>query len=125
MVTARRRRLNQRGAGRTGCLLTLLIVVAVAYFGVPIAGTYIRYYRFKNEMQTQARFAPSIDDNTIRRRLFLAIDELGIPETAKRMRIRRTSRPREIQISTNWPETIVLPFYSWVITLRPEVRERL
>ncbi len=125
MVTVRHRRLNQRGAGRTGCLLTLLIVVAVAYFGMPIAGMYVRYYRFKNEMQTQARFAPSIDDDTIRRRLFLAIDELGIPETAKRMRIRRTSRPREILISTNWPETIVLPFYSWVITLRPEVRERL
>ena len=125
MVTVRRRRLNQRGAGRTGCLLTLLVVVAVAYFGMPIAGIYVRYYRFKNEMQTQARFAPSINDDTIRRRLFLSIDELGIPDTAKRLRIRRTSRPREIQISTDWPETIVLPFYSWVITLRPEVRERL
>ncbi len=125
MVAVRRRRLNQLGAGRTGCLLTLLIVVVVVYFGMPIAGVYVRYYRFKNEMQTQARFAPSIDDGTIRRRLLLTIDELGIPETAKRLRIRRTSRPREIQISTDWPETIVLPFYSWVITLRPEVRERL
>lgn len=117
--------MSQRGAGRTGCLLTLLVVVAVVYFGMPIAGTYVRYYRFKNEMQTQARFAPSIDDGTIRRRLLRAIDELGIPDTAKRMQIRRTSRPREIVISTEWPETIVLPFYSWVITLRPEVRERL
>ncbi len=125
MVTARHHRLNQRGAGRTGCLLTLLIVVAVAYFGMPIGGTYVRYYRFKNEMQTQARFAPSINDGTIRRRLFLKIDDLGIPETAKRIRIRRSSRPREIQISTSWPETIVLPFYSWVITLRPEVRQPL
>ena len=125
MVAVRGRRLSQRGAGRTGCLVTLLIVVAVVYFGMPIAGTYVRYYRFKNEMQTQARFAPSIDDGTIRRRLLLTIDELGIPDTAKRLRIRRTGRPREIQISTDWPETIVLPFYSWVITLRPEVRERL
>ena len=124
-MTTRCRRLNQRGVGRTGCLLTLLIVVAVAYFGFPIAGIYVRYYRFKNEMQTQARFAPSIDDGTIRRRLFLTIDDLRIPEAAKQMRIRRTSQPREIQILTSWQETIVLPFYSWVITLRPEVRRRL
>ena len=119
------RRLNQRGIGRTGCLLTLLVVVATVYFGLPIAGTYIRYFRFKNEMQTQARFAPSIDDDTIRRRLFQTVDDLGVPDTAKRIQIRRTSRPRQIQISTEWEETIVLPFYTRDITLRLLVRERL
>ena len=69
MVRPRGRRLNERGMGRTGCLLTILVVVAVVYFGFPIAGTYVRYYRFRNEMQTQARFAPSLNDATIRRRL--------------------------------------------------------
>jgi hypothetical protein len=117
--------LNQRGIGRTGCLLALLLVVATVYFGLPIAGTYIRYFRFKNEMQTQARFAPSIDDDTIRRRLFQTVDDLGVPDTAKRIRIRRTSQPLQIQISTEWEETIVLPFYTREITLRLEVRERM
>ena len=123
MVRRRRRGLNEHGAGRTGCLLSLLIIVAVAYFGVPIAGSYIRYYRFRNEMQTQARFAPSIDDSTIRRRLLLKIEELDIPDSARRLRIRRGSR--EILITTSWQEPIELPFYTIVVTLQPEVRARM
>ena len=122
MVMRRRVRLNHRGAARTGCLVFVLVVVAVTYFGVPIAGTYIRYFRFKNEMQTQARFAPSIDDGTIRRRLLLKIEELDLPVDARRLRIQRLTRGREIRITTTWQETLVFPFYSRVVTLQPDVR---
>ena len=117
---------DERGATRTGCLFLVLVVVAVVYFGLPIGGMYIRYYRMENEMQTQARFAPSIDNGTIQRRLLETVDALGLPlEASRRLRIVRTSRPREIVISTTWEETIVLPFYTHVQTFAPEVRERM
>ncbi|MFB3069247.1 MAG: hypothetical protein ACE1ZF_00995 [Gemmatimonadales bacterium] len=99
--------------------------MAVTYFGLPVAGMYVRYYRMKNEMQTQARFAPSIDDGTIRRRLLQTIDNLGLPVEARQLRIRRINRPREIIISTSWQETIILPFYTRVQRFRPQVRERM
>ncbi|MCH8939370.1 MAG: hypothetical protein IH966_08090, partial [Gemmatimonadetes bacterium] len=102
---------DERGATRTGCLFLVLVVVAVVYFGLPIGGMYIRYYRMENEMRTQARFAPSIDNGTIQRRLLQTVDALGLPlEASRRLRIVRTRRPREIVISTTWEETIVLPF---------------
>ncbi len=116
---------DKRGATRTGCLFFVLLLVAVVYFGIPIGSMYVRYYRLENEMQTQARFAPSIDDDTIRRRLLQTIDALGLPVEARRLRIRRISRPREIIISTSWEETIVLPFYTRVRIFAPEVRERM
>ena len=117
---------DERGATRTGCLFSVLIVVAVVYFGHPIGSMYIRHYRMENEMQTQARFAPSIDDATIRRRLLQTIDDLGLPlEAGSRLKILRTSRPREIVISTSWEETIVLPYYTRVQRFAPEVRERM
>ena len=117
---------DERGATRTGCLFLVLVVVAVVYFGLPIGGMYIRYYRMENEMRTQARFAPSIDNGTIQRRLLQTVDALGLPlEARRRLRIVRTSRPREIVISTSWEETIVLPFYTRVQTFAPEVRERM
>ncbi len=125
MVRFRCRVDDERGATRTGCLFLVLVVVAVVYFGLPVAGMYIRYYRMENEMQTQARFAPSIDDGTIRRRLLQTIDDLGLPPEARRLSIRRISRPREIIISTSWEETIVLPFYTRVLRFAPEVRERM
>ncbi len=117
---------DERGASRMGCLFVVLIVVAVVYFGLPIGGMYIRYYRMENEMKTQARFAPSIDDGAIQRRLLQTVDDLGLPlEARRRLRIRRTRRPRQIVISTSWEETIVLPFYTRVQTFAPEVRERM
>ena len=126
MVRLRCRLADERGATRTGCLFSVLIVVAVVYFGHPIGSMYVRYYRMENEMQTQARFAPSIDDATIRRRLLQTIDDLGLPLEARgRLRISRTSRPREIVITTSWEETIVLPFYTRVQIFTPEVRERM
>lgn len=116
---------DRRGVTRIGCLLTLLVVVTVAYFGIPIAGMYIRYIRFENEMQSQASFAPSIDDGTILRRLQQKITELGLPDEARRIQINRTTTPREIRIATSWSENIVLPFYTYTITLRPTVRARM
>ncbi len=120
-----RRVLCERGVTRTGCLFSILLLMAVTYFGLPVAGMYVRYYRMKNEMQTQARFAPSIDDGTIRRRLLQTIDNLGLPVEARQLRIRRINRPREIIISTTWQETIILPFYTRVQRFRPQVRERM
>ncbi len=120
-----RRVLRERGVTRTGCLFSILLLMAVTYFGLPVAGMYIRYYRMKNEMQTQARFAPSIDDGTIRRRLLQTIDNLGLPAEARQLRIRRINRPREIIISTTWQETIILPFYTRLQRFRPQVRERM
>ena len=116
---------NERGVTRTGCLFSVLVLVAVVYFGLPIAGMYVRYYRMENEMQTQARFAPNLSDATIRRRLLQTIEELGLPAGAKRIIIRRIARPREIIIRASWQESIVLPFYTRVQTFAPEVRERM
>ena len=92
---------------------------------MPIAGTYVRLYRFKNEMQSQARFAPSIDDGTIRRRLVQKIEELGLPDEARRIQIQRITTPREIRISTSWEEDIVFPFHTQTVTLSPQVRARM
>ena len=125
MVRYRRRRTSERGASRVGCLFFLMVVVAVGYWGVPIASTYVRLYRFKSEMQSQARFAPSIDDGTIRRRLVQKIEALGLPDEARRIQILRVTTPREIQISTSWEVDIVLPFFTQTITLSPEVRVRM
>ncbi len=116
---------GERGLTRTGCLFSILLLMALTYFGLPVAGMYVRYYRLKNEMQTQARFAPSIDDETIQRRLLQKIDDLGLPDEARRMRIRRITRPREIIISISWQETIILPFYTRIQRFAPQVRERM
>jgi hypothetical protein len=116
---------GEAGKSRAGCLLTLLVVILVTYYGFGIGQVYYRYWRLKDEMRTQARLAPGIDDDTIRRRLQHKVEELELPEEARRLRIRRTARPREINITTTYQDTLNLPFYRYPLTLTIEARQPL
>lgn len=116
---------GRQGMTRLGCLFALLLVTVGLYYGVNIGGVYLEYWRFKEEMKSQARLAPSIDDDTIRRRLIRKIEEIGLPDEARNITVRRTVRPREILIRTSYRETLELPFYRYTLTLTPEAKAPL
>jgi len=118
---------SRRGASSSGCLLSLLIFVAVLYYGVHIGEVYFRYYRLLDEMQTQSRLAPGLDDGTIQRRIQLAIEEIGIPDSAgtRQLRIRRTASPREIVIETFYSEFVSLPLFNHTFSFHPRATQPL
>ena len=121
MVTSR------RGASSSGCLLSLLIFVAVLYYGVNIGEVFFRYYRLLDEMQTQTRLAAAIDDGTIRRRIQAAVEEIGIPDSAggRPLTIRRTANPRQIVIETQYSEAVSLPFFNHTFAFHPRATQPL
>ena len=125
MVARARRLANRRGKGKLGCVLWLAIFGAGIYYGIDAGASYIRYYRMLDEMKVQARFATNLDDDTIRRRLRQKIQELSLPEEARRISIRRRGRPREVIITTTWQDTLNLPFRQLILTRKPEAREAL
>lgn len=126
MTQARGRLVRRRGASRLGCLIWLVVAAVVAYYSVPIGGVYFTYWRIRQEMQSQARLAPSIDDATIRRRLLRKMDQLRLPDEARRrLTIRRLARPREIRIRTEYQQPLELPFVTYTFTLTPEARQPL
>jgi hypothetical protein len=110
---------SRRGSSSTGCLLTLLVFAAVLYYGVHIGEVYYRFYQYQEEMRSQARLAPSLEDGVIRRRLLLVVDELGLPQEAQRITIRRTVRPRQIAIEAEYAEEVDLPLFKHTFHLRP------
>ena len=112
---------RRRGASSTGCLFSLLIFVAALYYSVNIGEVYFRYYRLLDEIQTQARLASALDDGTIQRRLQAAAQEIGLPDAAGNVRIVRRGSPREIQIDTQYSETVDLPLFHHTFQLHPNV----
>jgi hypothetical protein len=117
---------NRRGASSTGCLVSLLLFVAVLYYGVNIGEVYFRYYRLLDEMQSQSRIAAGLDDGTIRRRIQAAIQEIGIPDSAgNRVIIRRTVAPREFTIETSYSETVHLPLFTHTFSFSPKATQPL
>lgn len=121
MVTGR------RGSSSTGCLFSLVLFGAALYFGIPIAGVYINYYQLSDEIHSAARLAPSITDETIRRRVADKADALSLPPDAvKNLRIRRTGGlDREITIETQYSQTVTLQFFSHTFTFKPRAEEPL
>lgn len=112
---------RSRGASTLGCLFSLLVVVAVLYFGVNVGAPYLRYYRFRDAMQQEIRFAERKTDSEILSTLRRKADSLALPGPAQRINVRRT--PNRIVIWTEYSETIDFPFVSRDIAFRP-VAER-
>lgn len=110
---------TRRGTGRAGCLVMLLAVAALGYFGLGIGQVYWNYYQYRDRMQQEARFAASRTDGVIKRRMALFADSLGLPEGAKQVRVRRASK--HIYIWTEYYENIELPFLSKELLLAPRV----
>ncbi len=116
---------NRHGGSNLGCLVSLLLFVAALYYGVHIGEAYVRFYRLQDEMRSQARLAPSLTDQVIRRRLLDEIDDLGLPSEAQRLTIRRSARPRTITIECRYAETLELPFFRHTFQFHPHVEQPL
>jgi len=108
-----------------GCIFSLLVFAAVVYYGVNIGKVYLRYYQLQDTMRSNARLAPSLTDATIRRRLLIRVEELGLPEEARKLTIKRTGRPRTIMIETQYSETVDLPLFHHTFTFNPQIVEPL
>ncbi len=116
---------GRRGASATGCLFSLLILVAALYYGVNIGEVYFRYYRLLDEIQTQTRVASALDDGTIRRRLEAAAEDIGVPKEGMTFTIRRTASPRQITIETEYSESVHLPLFHHTFHLHPKAEQAL
>lgn len=108
---------SRDGKSSLGCLVSLLIVVAIGYFAVNIGEVYLRYYRFRDTMQQTARFARNLSDDEIRSRIRMAADSLGLPESAHSVQVRR--REHQIILSNEYYERVEVPGYVREIHFQP------
>ena len=112
---------NRRGAGTLGCLFSLLIFAAMLYYGYHVGQVYWRYYQLQDAMKSQARLAPSLADDVIRRRLNESADEI-YPDVKFKFNISRGGRPRKIIIVTEYADSVDLPLlkHTFPLTARAE-----
>lgn len=116
---------SRRGASTSGCLVSLVILVAGVYYGIHFGQPWIRYYQLMDEMRVSARLAPTLSDGVIRRRLEAKVDELGLPPDARKFTITRSGKPRKITITTQYSETVVVPVFTHTFVFVPTAEEPL
>ncbi|MFI5310184.1 MAG: hypothetical protein ACHQQ3_03050 [Gemmatimonadales bacterium] len=108
---------NRRGASKIGCLVTILIIAAVCYFGANVAEVFWNEYQYQDRMRTEARFAAHRSDAVIRRRVSSFADSLNLPEGARNVTVRRGDHM--IYIFADYYEHIELPGFVREIHMTP------
>lgn len=123
MVSARRARSAGRyGTSRLGCLVQLAILGGLIYFGMYMGEDALSYYRLRDAMKQEGRFAAHRTDQQIRDRLKAFTDSVQLPDAAKEIKIVRDDSM--IHIWTEYDQEVKLPFnQSRVIHLRPSIEE--
>lgn len=110
---------SRRGASRLGCLFTALVLVTIVYFGVNIGEVYFRYFRLRDAMMQEVRFADTRSDAGIRIRLDAVADSIGIPQSRESFRIERS--PARIVLHTEYTERVELPLFARDFRFTPRV----
>lgn len=111
---------GRRGTSSFGCLISILILAAAVYYGVHIGQVYFKFYQLQDEMESQARMAPSLVDEVIYRRLAATSDSLlGRTLTFD---IKRGNR---ITIHTEYSDSVELPLFKHIFHFTPRVEEPL
>lgn len=115
---------SRRGAGGLGCIVSLILFATALYYGVNIGQVYLRYYQLMDGMRSQARLAPSLQDDVIYRRLGEQADSL-LPGGRPQFRITRGGQPNRIVIETEYTEKVDLPLFKHTFKLYPRAEEPL
>ncbi len=101
---------SESGKIKLGGLITLLIVVALVYYGIDYIQVRLKAYQMQDEVTEQATFGSVVDDNTIRRRLVERATQLDIPLGPRQWGIQRVQTPqgRRITITGVYTDSVVI-----------------
>lgn len=114
----------RRGTSRLGCVIQLAILVALIYVGMNAVPDLLDYYRFRDAMKQEARFAKGRTDAQIEDHLRLFADSVGLPAAAHDINIVRDENT--IHIWTEYDQPLRLPFdVQKSVHLRPSVEEHI
>lgn len=109
---------ERRGTSALGCLFSLLIAVAVVYFGANVGRVYWRYYEFQDDIRQEVRYASTRTNDQIAAHLRASADSLGLPgDAGRQIAIRRTQHT--ITVESDYYETVEFPLFAREIHFNP------
>lgn len=113
----------RRGATQLGCLGWLLVLVIATYIGINVGAPYMRYYRFRDAVDQQVRYATFRNDDGIRKEIWAAADSLDLPEEAYHVTVERA--PSSIHVFGAYDDSWQLLHYSRAVHFILNVRGSL
>jgi hypothetical protein len=115
------RKFGQHGGSKMNLMITLAIIVAVAFVCVKVIPPYFANYQFQDAIESESRFAltgypkRSLDD--VQDEVYKKAQDLGIP--AKRDDIKVMLANGQVTISLDYSVPIDLSVYQFVLQFHP------
>ena len=107
------KRNRERGEGRIGFLISLIVLGVAIFLGAKIIPVRITAYEFKDTLREEARYAAvRNDDKTVADRIMQKAEELEIPLKRKNLKLKRTTG--EITISAQYEHPIDLKVTTYI-----------
>ena len=111
-MTQNRGRTGERGEGRVGLMITLIIVAISIFLGVKIIPVRIAAYEFRDVLREEARYgAVRSSDAEVTKRILQAAAELEIPLQKKNLKVGRTRSKMVISATYEQPIDLKLTTY--------------
>jgi hypothetical protein len=123
-MTMLKRRNSQKGEGRIGLIIALIVVAVAIFLGMKIIPVRISAYEFRDTLREEARYAAVRDDDaTVAKRIMTKAQELEIPMKRSQLELRRTTG--EMIITAHYEQPIDLKVTTYVYKFRATERAPL
>jgi hypothetical protein len=116
-----RRRSAMRGAGNIGCLLWLIVLVAVGHVLWKVVPVKIRSSEFYDVMQEQASFGSIKSEQAIQYEVLRRAEELKIPVTKDNLKVTRSREAVTVEAHYQIPVEFFGGAYTYVWKFDPVV----
>jgi hypothetical protein len=112
-MTEDRGRTSEKGEGRVGLMITLIIVGVAIFLGAKVIPVRIAAYEFRDVLREEARYgAVRNSDDIVTKRILDKAAELEIPLDKKNLKVSRT--PSQMVISATYEQPIDLKVTTYV-----------
>ncbi len=102
---------DRQGRGMIGCITPLVLLGLLFFLGVKFGRPWFAYEQFRDQIESMAGFATTLNDSVMRARISARADSLRLPEAAKKnLKIQRLVKPPRVRIETSYTQTVELPF---------------
>ena len=106
------RRPGERGEGRLGFLITLIVVATAVFLGVKVVPVRVTAYEFRDVLREEARYGAVRDsDEVVAKRIMEKAAELELPLKKSDLKVSRTESTMIISASYEQPIDLKLTTY--------------
>ena len=113
---------GQRGEGRVGFIITLIVVVVLIFVGVKIIPVRINAYQLEDTLREEARYASANRNNdaAVKKRILEEAETLNIPLDPKNVTVKRNKK--EVIVRARFEQPIDLKVTTYTFRFDAEQR---